>query len=319
MRRLLAAFFTFLIPTLSAYTAPCPGEIGVSAEWLYMLSFYDQPFFVIDSNSMGDPIGPRVSNNQEWHSGYRLEGVYAFCCRPSNDVRLRWTHFPSFSESKSVSGEDLFGILNVPVVPLNSETGTMELRDEFDFHFLDALFSQQVFACGPFQMSLLGGVQYGYLDWYERCLFDDSGASVPVPRLVEIESELWGIGPEIGYDFSYCLWGGLTLTGRGNVTLLVSERKASYFDQDGVMIEASTSNDSYWSMIPTTDLRFGLSYARCFCDCLTVDLEVGYEIISYFNGLDRIYYVDNLNDGSSLDELMNFTLQGFYLHLGAKF
>jgi hypothetical protein len=48
MRKFFAICLTFLMPTLSAYTAPCPGEFGFSSEWLYMAPAYDQPYFVVN-------------------------------------------------------------------------------------------------------------------------------------------------------------------------------------------------------------------------------------------------------------------------------
>lgn len=308
------------LTTLNAYTKPCAGEFGLAAEWLYMLSAYDQPYFVIDSRDPPgeSPVGERKANEQDWQSGYRIEALYAFC-NGMNDVRLRWTHFPSFSEEKGVTGAHLFGVFIPPDEARTNFSGTVRLTDTFDFYFFDLLFGQSILSCGPFDLEFLGGLQYGYLDLREKMTYLD--------YVLTSHSQLWGIGPEIGYEFSYGLTQCFTLTGRGNVTLLISEREASFQDSD---TELAVCNASYWTMIPTTDLRFGVHFVRefdlgclpvfnCFCGCINLDFEIGYEVISYFNGVERIFFVDDVTEGSSMDELMNFTLHGPYFHLGFTF
>lgn len=326
MKKLLLICSLFLMPLLSAYTNPCPGQFGVSVEWLYMLPAYDQPNFVINSSDSGNPIGKRVANEQDWHSGYRIEAIYAFCNCPNN-IRARWTHFPTFTNKKSVSGPYLFGVFNVPVDSIDGVSGTLSLTDSFDFHTFELLFDQNVLCCGPFQMNLQGGIQYSYLHFKEHMKLNGSN------RELKNHSKLWGIGPEIGYDFSYKLFNCLTLTGRGNASLLISKRDDSFSDGDAssrnvvpVPVYYKTPNTNYWNVIPTTNVRFGLSYCTpldfsCFSclsclKCINMDIEVGYEVISYYKGLNRIFFVDDVNQGSSTNNLMDFTLHGPYVHLG---
>jgi len=189
---------------------------------------------------------------------------------------------------------------------------------------LDILFGQNIVSCGAFDLDFLGGLQYGYLDLREKALYSTvTGARRPITA----HSQLWGIGPEVGYEFSYCLTRCFALTGRGNVAFLISEREASFQDD---VISLAVCNSSYWTVIPTTDLRFGVHFARdfdfecmplfnCFCGCVNMDLEIGYEVISYFDGVERIFFVDGESHGTSTDELMNFTLHGPYIHLGFTF
>ena len=314
MPRLYLLFALLALSPLFAITEPCPGGFGVSGEWLYMLPSIDQPEFVIDSSSSSSPIGRRVANEQSWHSGYRLESIYSFC-NGENDVRIRWTHFPGFSESKTVTGSNLFGILNHPASAFNGQSGTASIDDEFHFFFLDALFGQRIVCDSRFSLLLQAGFQTGFLRLKEKVNYLGNSSSL---RL-KIRSKTWGIGPEVGLEGKYNLWRCLNFTGRFQGALLVSERNARYQDElNGSSLIADVKNEAYWNLIPTSDLKFGFS-REWPCNCFNFDLEVGYEILTYYDGIQRIFFVDNSNTGSSFNENMTFTLQGPYVHAGIAF
>lgn len=324
MKRVLAFCLLCVMPALSAYTAPCPGQFGVSAEWLYMMSGYSQPYYVIDSLDTDQPLGSRISNDQEWHSGYRLEGIYAFCDCPT-DVRLRWTHFPSFSDSDSTtSSQDLLRLINGPDSDGEVSDGSAAIRDTFDVHSLELVFGYGIYDSCCLSLDLQAGLQYAYIKLTEDIRFQDA-SDVFEDR---IRSERWGIGPQVGYEFTYDLCGCLTLTGRGEAAFLISKRESSFLNLDDTSIEADVKNTDYWDLMPFTDIRFGLSYSTpldlsCFscmrgCGCMILDIEIGYEIMTYYNGLDRVYWAPD-GQGRSIDNLMDLTLHGPYVHVGLSF
>lgn len=323
MKRAFAACLLLLSPWLSGYTQACPGGVAISGEWLYMHPSYSQPYYVIDSSTTSVPIGSRIANDASYHSGYRLEALYAFCLCP-NDVRLRWTHFPSFTERDSTSGAALFSVLSNPDTSIEGLPGTFSMRDTFEFYMLDLVFTQPFVECGPFHFDVQAGVTYGYLDLRERAFFNRATST---DRITSMHSQRWGIGPEIGYEFTYCLPCNLTLTGRGYVGALVSQRESSYYDanltQAGAVskVNADTKNREYWDLMPLSDLRFGLSYTGClgFLYGFPFDVEVGYELLTLYRGLDRQFYPDANGDGASSDHLMNFSLHGPYVHVGLTF
>jgi len=225
----------------------------------------------------------------------------------------------SFSDESSVSGDHLYSILNVPDMSTSGVSGTFSLKDTFKFYYLDLLFGYQLVNCSCFQLDVLGGLQYGYLD------FDEEFVSVGVaPIVVRNHSKLCGVGPEVGFEFAYSLFNCLTFTGRGDAVLLISSRESSFSNIPNGMTTLQTENESYCAVIPTADLRFGLSYEveyspACMWGSLLFDFEVGYEVITYFDGLNRTHYSDSEHMGSSFDELINFSLHGPYIHFGCKF
>ena len=293
-----------------------------------MLSSMEQPEFVIDSASNAQPIGERVANDQSWHTGYRAEVLWGFCdCL--NELSVRWTRFPGFTEKKKDSGQNLFAILNHPRNSIIAEPGVAVIGDHYSFYFLDALFSREVITSPRFSVAVQVGAQYGYLSLRENVLYNDEEAQAGVVRSIEARSRLKGVGPEVGLQGHYRFWNCLAVTGRINNGWLVSNFAASYEDIStppvgGVSIMAQVKNGDYWRVIPTLDVRFGLNFSGFCIPCpwigrLNLEIEGGYEIISFFKGIERIYFMDRIIYGLSTDELITFTMHGPYVHLGVVF
>ncbi len=318
MTKKIILMCVLMASSLFAHTNPEPGEYAVSGEWLYMLNSIDQPYFMLESNATY--VGENKANDQSWHSGYRIEGNYQFC-NCENDFRVRWTHFPEFEDSKSISGFTKGKPIFVPPNTVGNLFTSSTLSQKTKLYYLDVLLGQKALDRCRFHLTLQGGFQYAYIDFREKLTLSIK------PFLLNTHSELWGVGPEIGAEFDYCLSDCLSIVGRAQATMLASRRKASLND------EASSNgydvkNEPYWRFIPANDLRFGLSYEKpnCFGNCFgrcfgnyTFDIELGYEFIVYYNGVERLFYVDDVAEGSSFNEMMNLTLHGPYVHLGVKF
>lgn len=315
MKRILALCVLCVTSALSAYTQPCPGEWALSAEWLYMLSAYDQPYYAFAGQTSGDD--QRRANDQSWHSAYRLEASYAFCERPCR-AHVRWTHFPSYSESASNSGQQRLSVLNPAFAGLVT-ADEVSIRDEFDFYYLEALVDHPLCGCDLLDLRLVGGLQYAHLDLDETITLLNAD-------LTTYRSRRWGIGPQLGIDFTYCLTQCFTLTGRAQTALLISDRTSK---MSNASFTTDVQNTHYWDLMPAVDMRFGVSYTgaldlSCFscCSCLgpmCFDLELGYEVLHYHKGLDRTYFPNSNDPAISFDQLMDFTLHGPYVHAGLTF
>ncbi len=256
MKKFLLGLFVFGISSVYAFTDLCPGEYGLSGEWLYMISSIDQPYFTIVSSSLTRMEGERKANSQNWHSGYRVEGRYRFC-NEDNDILLRWTHFPEFKEEKTASGNLFVNMTH----PDNDATGAGEMTicDETNFYYLEVLVGQKAVERGRFSASLQVGVQVSRLRFKEEVTFAPDPLSNA--RSFEMESQYWGLGPEIGASGTYCLMDCLDLVGKGSVAFLASRREAT-FNQPGAIKIVDVHNEAYWHLVHGGDLRFGLNYVR---------------------------------------------------------
>ncbi len=301
----------FILSPLIAFS----GTFHLSADLLYMQSSLDQTEFVIDSiQTVSNPSGERLTNEQRYHFGYKVEGSYYFC-NSLTEVALKWTHFPNFSEDKTVSGEHLYSILNVTNPQLNDEDGTGTICDNFSIRFLDAFLRQKIVDGRCFSLSLLGGVQYGYLKLHEAATFP----FLLNLRSIDATSRTHGLGPEIGVESRYRFLGCWQFVSDLMSGWLIADIDKDFSDNEGPStIYANVKNDKYWRLIPTFDLRLGLNYARSLL-CRQFDLELGYEIIVAWKAIESIYFVDNGNHGSSFNKERTLSMQGPYAHLGISF
>ncbi|MFZ0566192.1 MAG: Lpg1974 family pore-forming outer membrane protein [Chlamydiales bacterium] len=310
-----AFLFCFLICTsFFAYgrTTPCPGECGISAEWLVVLPAIEDPEFAV-LHGANDTIIP---NDQSWHSGYRIDLIYNFCRYPI-DFLFRWTHFPSFSDSKKVSG-------NVTNLIIQNEGFNTGVEETFHVHYLDFLLGWRAVDCSCFLIAFQGGIQYARIRFLETSTLISEGLG---NTLFKNRSRLlWGAGPEIGADFNFNFWKCFELTARGYGVLLVNKRIARLeVENPGGAIAQTTSNKNYVGVVPFINTRAGISYSRLInlCDYLTclrpfnLDVEAGYEASWFFNSVARIQV--NANTASEMVKWMSFALHGPYLHVGIAF
>ena len=109
--------------------------------------------------------------------------------------------------------------------------------------------------------------------------------------------------------------------------MLASEREAKLSQFTGSRVY-DVKNEKYWRLIPTYDVRFGLSYLITFegLNCLNCcpknydcNLEIGYEFISCSNGVERLLFYDDIAESASFNEMMTFALHGPYVHFALVF
>lgn len=379
MRR--ALFLTILsISTLTSIgafgrTHPPVGGFSISGEWLYMYDANNIPFFVVNGTSPGggstyladqltanaaalpfDPDGSRVANDQNWHSGYRLEGIYRFC--DADYLAFRWTQFPEFSNSKDeranpsalaaagAAEENALG--GVFTFPAFSTAGFVEsdFEQRFSFYYLELLYERDIYTCCPFYLTVNGGFQYARLRFKESINFNGSNTNVTaqsflLQNTMFTHSKREGVGPEVGFEMEYdvtpCFsavmrgWGALLVARKHTETEMVAGT-TSGMPFGSTTSVASTSletidehDEGYWLLTPAADLRIGLDFDWCWtfgCDCPTAfnfNIEAGYEVIAYFRALDRIHNVSDVDTGNSFNEYSNFMLHGPYLQLGVSF
>ncbi len=301
------------------------GNFEVSGEALLMLSSASQPYYAFSSSNGYSTLGKRAANDQSWHWGYRIEAGYTFC-NCLNDITLRWTRFPNFLESDTLEGNPyILPVFNAGnTAPFNRE-GTATIRDEYSPFLIDLLFGHTVIDSCSFRLTLQGGFQYGYLSFKENFSAPASSGST---IFIDARSRMKGVGPELGIEASYDFWSCFDFRARLNNGWLVGEITKTFEGiNSGTGLLAKSDNDRYWRLFPTTDVRFGLGYSgqglnfrNLGCGrCLKIDLEIGYELIAFRKGLERILFVDQGNEGSSFNEELTFTLTGPYFHAGIRF
>ncbi|NGX60546.1 MAG: hypothetical protein K940chlam9_00006 [Chlamydiae bacterium] len=307
----------------------CGGNFEVSAEWLYFMSAIDQPYYAIlnkvdDLPRADDFDGPRIANDQGWHSGYRLEAAY-YLPNCFDHLRVRWTHFNNFSDSDHFASDDYWSILTHPDLGgVSGKIGIGIIKDEFEFYTLEILFGRSVYYCQGLNLTLEGGLQYSKVDLKESVFY-----SFPSNReyFIKNHSEMRGVGPELAFSFDYNINRCFSVVGRATGAYLISKKETKAFHNQFIsesLLDVQNARDEdYYIGMPTLDARAGLafdwSFDGCGCGCIDLSFEVGYEFMHVHKGVNRIYFVDDFAEGQSFNEYMDFTLHGPYIRVGVGF
>ena len=203
---LLAATAALLIALpLSASTRPEPGEFGIKGEWIYFYPAIDDSYFVLQGTD-GLPVGEKSNNNFNYTSGYRVEGIYAFC-NCLNDVRVRWTQLCKTSHEKTVIGTataPLFSVALPPSLVPAEYAGSAFSEVSTDFYSVEALIGQVFYDCAPFLFEAEAGVHYGHVKYSEFLAYVDN--ATPPDEAFLTFSDTMNHGPELILDSDYALW-----------------------------------------------------------------------------------------------------------------
>ncbi len=329
--------------SLCARPNPSPGCFGAAGEYLYFFNGSDQAYFATEvatpaaGESIAIPNNSRYANEQEWHSGYRAELIYGFYSIPSQ-LQVRGTWIPQFSESRTVTKPFLFPAQGQGIIDeaLNGSSSpqtftSISVNNTFSFYAVDAFYSHSIYRSPCFKLDLKEGVEYSNIGFTEH-----QTLVIPPNITHKWNSRSQNIGPAIALATHLNLWRNLSLEVTGTGSILASRKSASLsfvnptLATTPFLVSASTSlfDDHRWFVIPAYDLRAGLQYMFQICHfCLNV--EIGYEFLSYFRGLERISLNDGPNfgqpgditvsSGLSRNDYFNFAMHGLYAQLGVSF
>ncbi len=318
--------------SLCANPHPQPGGFAVAGEYLYFFNGSDQTYFAEDEGAPTEaaniPLGKRYANEQEWHSGYRAELAYGFCCSPSQ-LQVRGTWIPTFSESRTVYGVSLFSAQGQGIIDQANDQLTfisIRVNNTFTFYAIDALYSHNIYCSPRFKLDLKEGIEYSDIGFTEH-----QTLVIPPNIAQKWNSRSQNIGPALALATHLDLWRNLSFGFTGTGTILASRKSASLSFVNPTILEfTSLFDDHRWFVMFACDLRAGLQYSLKICRfCFNV--EVGYEFLSYFRGLERI----SLNDGPNLttsgsfagdvatgfsrNDYFNFAMHGLYVQTGISF
>jgi hypothetical protein len=326
--------------TLTAIISPGPNGWAFGAEYLYWHPLYEQSFYAVENTSrtISTPIGQRVHNPMKWASGFKVEGIYGLCS--GNEFDVRWTHVHNRFKSNLERGQSasVAATQGQPFwVLFTANQGHDNTR--FNFDAVEFLFWRMPLStenCLVFR----GGLNYTYIGFKRDLNYVNTLIAAPRYSNITQRNSYWGIGPEIALDFYYplssllpscwCPW-PVSLHGDIRGSLLVSRSKASMMQNDALastggelVNHVDLQNDPVWRLVPVYDLCFGFSY-DCAWRCLNINLELGYELLSYNRAIQTITLYGGNSGGSgeiasaSFDEYANLDFHGPYIALGFSF
>jgi hypothetical protein len=324
-KNLLALLMTLSLGSLAADFSLSNGQFGVWGEYLYFRPSIDDTYFVIDSPvDTTFPNGNRIHNDPHFRSGYRVGASYSFCdC--NSELLIAYAHL-GIKRSKTVDGAFLWATEGradlASIFEGYAGSATSDLR--FTYQRLDALYSQEVYNCCGLDFAVQVGIEAAELRYREEVGY----ASALALGEVFQRSRTEGVGPQVGFALGYDLFsndcqGTLALKVLTSGSLLAADTrsKAENFltPVGGATATLLDVRDRRtWRVIPALHTRVGLNYDMAF-ECLSANIEVGYEFSSYLRALTRTDYPDDVADGLSRNHYDNFDVQGLYVALGLKF
>ena len=328
------SFFALLLLFGIGNAAP-PRTIEIAIEELCMLASIDQPYYLTSGTVFtltrefefiyNNNVHPRLANAQGRHWGYRLEALYHLP-NQADHLKFRWTGFNTFSNT-TLLDTVVTTILAIPHAD-NSRSnaiGSTKIRDQHQLYSAELLFGRTIYRNNSLSLGLEAGIQYLKIEFNERLTYTFS----PLENFIHYHSTSEGAGPEVACNFQYAISpkGTFSFVGQASGALLAQRRTSLQEDYPTggfpIGIVFGTRNTPYWIVIPTVDVRVGARYKNSFKAgarrSFDLSLEIGYEFIEVFNGVDRIYYVDNISTGQSMMTYMDFALHGPYFRLSVGF
>ncbi|MCH9625063.1 MAG: hypothetical protein S4CHLAM123_02300 [Chlamydiales bacterium] len=308
-------FFICVLLAMSNLKADNGDCWEIYGEYLYLCPSVDDTYFVIQSSENPSLVGNRINNDFSFESGFRVGGAFRFCngqrALRADYARLTASTHKAVSEgflSATVGRADL-------VTQFQNYVGSATSDLDLSYKRVNGLFVQQLWN-NCFELNLLAGIEYASID------YDETDRFTRVVGLGEVDqhTEVWGVGPQFGFELGYNLYrscflcpGTFSITGKATGSLLASENRSNAFNSipnGGTIL--NISDKSTERLIPVIHARIGLKYAsRLFC--FGTSIEAGYEFSSYLRAITKTIYTADTANSLSFSNYNNFDIQGLYI------
>ncbi|NNM59482.1 MAG: hypothetical protein HKM04_06655 [Legionellales bacterium] len=331
-----------VVPTGTPVIAPdSTGTWSFGLEALYMESNTNfQYASVFDGvNDDGEFQFDNESASNTWNWGGEADISYVFP-GSSRDISASYTYLNQ-DNNDSVDADEIgdpaisAGILHVPaagivIVPPTSFTTVITGASADVDQTLNAAtltFGQLLTVGSRVTLHPFGGIQFADIDTDNRADYDGTLTSVtdidgvivtdadPFDTTYKNSSDFVGAGPRAGIDASVH-FGNFSIVGTFAAALLVGNMDSEFEGAtsiDGVTLATETENDSYTAVVPELDAKLGLDYMYAFNPNMSMNVQVGYEVVNYFNAESN----DALDSEfvNSVDNTSDFNYNGPYLRL----
>lgn len=323
MRKSITLLFLlcFVVSKLSASETLGQRHLSVQGEFLWLFPMISQSYYAVDRRSIF-PVGNRTNNEVGFRPAYRVLANYGFCdC--FSDLQVRWTHLPHMSTTDTKSG-NLLAAVSPPLIVNSLTLISASSKIRLDYWATDISYGFWAYQYKCLDLFLRTGVHIARIEFKESLRYRSVS---PVQfMLVKNTSRVFGLGPELDFDMRYTF----PCQNRKNALALISSFRAAFLASRYHAINRSSVNTTTttslvladdtkrWDFISFWDVRLGFNYTLPF-NCFCVDLEAGYELFSYRNAIDRIYFSDSTSRGSSIDNYSDANFQGPYVALRVTF
>ena len=290
------------------------GTFALTGEFLYLMPSLDDTYFVLKSSvSSTSPRGERQNNDLDYNPGFRLGVVYEF---PESKRQLTLDYlFLDVNQNRTVQGDFLFATVGTPDLTSAFESYSGSAKSDVDLSYqrVNAAFIQP-WRLDPIDFSFRFGLEYAYLQLGQEIRYDDNS----ILGVVNERARTWGIGPEVGVGLDYhilpdAIPGDLSLSLATSLAALIAQSDSHANNAiSGAPTLLNVDDQDESRLVPGLHARVGLRYGGQLTEAFGGALSLGYQLDSYFDGLTRVSYPDDVGDALAETERTDFDAQGLY-------
>jgi len=314
---------------LNAERPSPPGNFSFWGEYLYLKPSIDQSFFALvqedlDNDTFTSGTTQRFNNPYGFGSAWRVGGEYA-SCDAINDIHIEGTYLHRKAH-REVSGSFVSAVDYFPSIGTVG-AGSAISNNEFTYYAIDLLFGHSLYNCCPFTLYIEGGAQFMHLNAEKKTQINNP--AIPGVTIPSAKDHNWALGPEVGAEVTYQLpfcsenhFFSLIAKGRGALLVNRTHFKLNQIVNTSTLNrQLNFDNDPHYRIVPFGDIRLGIEYCSIPCGCrsLLLNIEIGYEFMTYNRLVDWVHFDATSNTGSSFDNYSDFDLQGPYIAVKISF
>lgn len=307
---------------------------SVTVDYLYFKPSVDDTYFVIKSpeyNISDEFVGEEKNNRSDFSSGYRLGGAFAFCDCQSK-LAVFYTYLSS-DHKRRIYGNELtptIGIENFEY-DMAEYSGVAKSKLSSSYQRVDALYAHKSYENNNLDLHIILGLEYADLEVHQHTDYlPDSLESSFYSSEVKQKTSTYGIGPQIGFDFSYdlcrlpCYFNGgvLSVDLITTASLLLSEAKAAtrinYTNIQEVNYPFNIRQEKTAKMIPAFHVAVSLNYNCCLFN-REANIGLGYEFNTYLRSLLNSKITSYYGYGLTNRQYNDFDLQGLVASFSVKY
>lgn len=303
-------------------------RFAVKIEYLYFQPTLDNDF-IAAPNIDGQipfslqPGGPGKRNQFDYASGYRLSAFYSNSksCSFIKNGGFRFTHLPA-KHTKKGSLDSLFSSINSSSeVDMNQSNSSQFFTSihQLNYYAGDLFYNHNVFDNCSLNLAVQPSLHFAHMTFQSLLQFSTINSLT-----LKEKSDTGGLGPKLGFALNYHFYDWITLNGGIKGALLISRARTCFRVKpytEGENFDNASDIDNHetlWKVFPCWETNVGLCLSF-LVQGYPVDLELGYEYLTYPNFINRIQFLGN--DSFTEEEVIftNFDFHGPYASLSIAF
>ena len=293
------------------------GIFKVGVEALYAQASDSDFLYAVHSATANGNTNHRnysVDFSDNW--GYHIDVAYEMAAQDP-DFYLGWTHLHlNHAEEKTgVAGSVLLGgpgndAMTFDGVPI----GLGEGQTTYEYADVDLLIGKKFVFHNRYHLHPFTGLRYGRIEATDKVSYFLNGT---LRGTGKFENQFCGLGPRAGIDASLDLPAGFSLVARAAGSLLIGSHSFKYHATNtpaGAPTSFAFKNNDDTINVPETDCRLGINYALDFSAQSSIELELGWNAVHYFDVMDK----SNNSIVNSAASMTDWGFHGPYLRVQAN-